>query len=1079
MKYLIGLLLISVFYLASAQNETLDAPVSNDESICGAGYVTFTATSSINDNDLEFEWYESSDGQLQFLGSLDGSIGRTQFITSFLISDKQFAVRVKLGNQVSPYTFVRAEVLNEATVLQQPAIQLCGEAYLEVETNMDSIESYQWQILVPDEFGQSFFQNLSTVSSNSVILTAIETGFYRAVVTDSTGCKAISSEVEVTNRQVVEFINSTVSCYDPSDPDSDRVTLTSDYGRSFTTYQWEESLDSINFSFVANTQSITVSKPRSQPFDTAFYRLTITEQNCSNDTIIGVYWRPLPEGSINHDNPLIGGDDFFFCDEDATGQRTLNLTTSSPNVVATWYTLNYSQLVTLDAIKSISGVSFPDFFPQFQALGVQGRELGTGNSIELQQENGTPFEVDGGLIYVELTDTVSNCSTITNGIFADSAFPFPIYGNRLAYNYPDGGNHIPACANDELTFISYDQSADAYAWLEYDAATDTYTEVDNDASFRITIDEGFSSKTYFLEVTKNGCTGLSEGFNVSTVDPPSVEIVNIDEEAVACNELPGILLVGEGSSDIISYQWYYSPDDVNYVFAPVDSAKHFYFATLSGYYKLEVSNKFCLSETESVRVEIPDTSAPDFVEVALEGDGDYCEGDELVITCNYSGPEVGYFWYYSFFELNGDDLSIELVELGGTSSPEITLDTRVFGEGLLEPMVVYFYILVIDGSCIYGSTNTPFVATINPSPNIEILFSDAPTLSERFFCGNETINAQVEVNNLAAVDIPDLDYIWTRYNPANDEYETIPGAIETSYTITEAGRYRSIASTSDNSCASISNDLDILTLPLRISGDNLYCEGNTISMRAEQGFIPDLSIIDYQWFYSTNGNEFDDLAGESSFELSIDPESDIYGPGSFYFQASYDGCVATSDTLSISENNNSFGSSFSVGASQVKGIPFEASVSLEIDLAGVTFNWEPAEFVSFSNGSSAVFTFPESHGPESSQIQLTISSPNGCEVFYEQLVVFEENTTLTFSKFITPNGDGLNDTFVINGLNTDQSNELIILDSWGNQLFEHSNYYNGTQESASLVNKLKSEGVYYYIFSTETQVMKGSFYLKD
>ncbi|WP_370090510.1 gliding motility-associated C-terminal domain-containing protein [Ekhidna sp.] len=1062
----------------------LVAPSTEDQVICGAGYVTLTATSSISNPNLEFEWFTATNGtQPVFLGSLDGSTGRSQFITSFLVADRRYAVRVRIGNSVSPYVYVQAEILNEAVVVQRPEIQLCGEAYLEAETDMDSIASYQWQILVPDEFGESFFQSLSTESADSSILIAVEAGFYRVVVTDSVGCSAISREMEVTSDPVVEFISSTFTCYDPLIPGDDLVTLESN-GRAFTEYQWEESLDSVTFTPVGNTKSIDVSKPTAQLYDTAYYRLTITEQNCSNDTTIAVYWRPYPEGEISHLNPAIGTDDFFYCGADAEPTRTLQFSSTYSNLKVEWMSINYSEFFTLDAFKSFSGEDGVSDYFQAKAMlgaGISERIIGDGDEVVLNQNDGNPFQIDGGLLFATITDTIAGCIGYSNAIFADAPFPFPLIGNKLAYDYPAGVNYVPACTGDELTFTSYDNTADSYAWLEYDEVSDTYTEVDSDATFSITVDENFSGGVYYLEVTKNGCTGLSEEFVVASADPPSVGITNVeDNEALACNDIPSVLLYGEGSDDVLEYQWYYSIDDVTYVPAPGDSTNSFYQATLDGYYTLSASNAFCSAETSPVYVEIPDSSDPDFVEAGIEGAFEYCEGDIIEISSDYErSSSTAYFWYYSFFLLDEEDVTIELVELGGSSSPDLTIDTRAIGTDLTEPLILYFYSLVLDGECIVGSANTPFAVRINPNPIIELQFADMPSSSEMFFCGDGDISVDVDVTNLSVVDFNDLSFTWRRYNPSEGIYDSLAGATSSSYTISQPGRYQCIASTADNTCFSISNDLDVLTLPTQIAGETLYCFGNDIFLQVNQGLLPDLSVFDFQWYYSGDSTDFEPISGETDPELLIGVEESLYGPGFFYFEVSYDGCVDVSEVLEVIENQNSFTSSLEVGTTQTKGIPFEASVILDEVEDGVTFMWEPAEFISFENNSKAVFKLPENYQSDSITIRVSVISENGCDVNHSVVVSLEEISEITFSKFISPNGDGLNDYFEIRGLNSQLENELQVIDAWGNKLFSFKNYFNQAQESERLINSLKGEGVYYYLFKVDGEVMKGSFYFKN
>jgi len=73
----------------------------------------------------------------------------------------------------------------------------------------------------------------------------------------------------------------------------------------------------------------------------------------------------------------------------------------------------------------------------------------------------------------------------------------------------------------------------------------------------------------------------------------------------------------------------------------------------------------------------------------------------------------------------------------------------------------------------------------------------------------------------------------------------------------------------------------------------------------------------------------------------------------------------------------------------------------------------------------------------------------------------------------TPNGDGINDVFEIRGLNQYQSNELQIVNRWGNEVFRAKGYQNNwTGEGLN-------EGTYYYLLrvkkagSDEVEVFKG------
>jgi gliding motility-associated-like protein len=72
----------------------------------------------------------------------------------------------------------------------------------------------------------------------------------------------------------------------------------------------------------------------------------------------------------------------------------------------------------------------------------------------------------------------------------------------------------------------------------------------------------------------------------------------------------------------------------------------------------------------------------------------------------------------------------------------------------------------------------------------------------------------------------------------------------------------------------------------------------------------------------------------------------------------------------------------------------------------------------------------------------------------------------------TPNGDGLNDTFIIPGLDQYLENDLTIINRWGNHVYEKKNYANEWTGDGLL------DGTYYYVLtaknpSGDTETYKG------
>jgi len=82
-------------------------------------------------------------------------------------------------------------------------------------------------------------------------------------------------------------------------------------------------------------------------------------------------------------------------------------------------------------------------------------------------------------------------------------------------------------------------------------------------------------------------------------------------------------------------------------------------------------------------------------------------------------------------------------------------------------------------------------------------------------------------------------------------------------------------------------------------------------------------------------------------------------------------------------------------------------------------------------------------------------------------VLVVSNPTLFIPQGFSPNGDGINETFVIKGL-PDGENELIIYNRWGNKVYENADYDNtwdGTANRGSNGNNKLPQGTYYYIMT--------------
>lgn len=119
---------------------------------------------------------------------------------------------------------------------------------------------------------------------------------------------------------------------------------------------------------------------------------------------------------------------------------------------------------------------------------------------------------------------------------------------------------------------------------------------------------------------------------------------------------------------------------------------------------------------------------------------------------------------------------------------------------------------------------------------------------------------------------------------------------------------------------------------------------------------------------------------------------------------------------------------------------------------------------------------------ESGEITSDIIEPN----LYSALTfgsILRGNGAITVYTLISPNGDGKNDTLIIEGLETSPDNELILFNRWGVEVFRKKNYDNsfgGISDGRATIDG-SSElpvGTYFYVLKLQDQKdLAGAFYI--
>lgn len=168
------------------------------------------------------------------------------------------------------------------------------------------------------------------------------------------------------------------------------------------------------------------------------------------------------------------------------------------------------------------------------------------------------------------------------------------------------------------------------------------------------------------------------------------------------------------------------------------------------------------------------------------------------------------------------------------------------------------------------------------------------------------------------------------------------------------------------------------------------------------------------------------------------------------------------------------------------------------NVAGTTYNWTNdntsigltasgngniSSFTAINNGSSidtALITVtPSFGGCEGTPVTFTIEVINDCDSIDPNDPTVDFNIPEGFS----PNGDDINDLFVIRGIDRFPSNSFMVFNRWGDKLFEANPYTNTWDGKSTTGIRIGGDelpvGTYFYVLDLgdESSIYKGTIYL--
>ena len=277
------------------------------------------------------------------------------------------------------------------------------------------------------------------------------------------------------------------------------------------------------------------------------------------------------------------------------------------------------------------------------------------------------------------------------------------------------------------------------------------------------------------------------------------------------------------------------------------------------------------------------------------------------------------------------------------------------------------------------------------------------------------------------------------------------------------------------------NENTIITLE---PANQVSCEGDAVSLLV----IADGTSLTYKWRNGTtdliNGLN---ISGVNSDMLTIDPVG-LLDASLNYNVVVYGTCAAndTSINVSITVNANPV-----AVASSNSPVCVNSTINLFSEtVLGGTYTWTGVNgYTSIEQNPVINSASTSDMGEYSLRVKLgaCISAPSVITVIVNKCLETDFNIPEGFS----PNGDLINDLFVVRGIDRFPNSKIVIFNRWGDKVFEASPYTNDWDGKATIGLILGEDelpiGTYFYILDlgsisepvlgSTSNVFKGTIYL--
>lgn len=587
------------------------------------------------------------------------------------------------------------------------------------------------------------------------------------------------------------------------------------------------------------------------------------------------------------------------------------------------------------------------------------------------------------------------------------------------YNY-----HAGDCPNDgNYTIINSSNTCFSDSWLSY---TEDHTPGDVNG-YMMLVNASYTPGDFYVDTVKNLCGGNTYEF--------SAWVTNVIKSS-ACNGnsiKPNLVFNIETPAKVVLGT--YSTGDIDATTSPVWKQYGLFFTTPAGNSTVVIritnnapggcGNDLALDDI-TFRPCGPKVTASVVIPGGTSTVISFCKDAAHPVTINgnvgngYSSPSLQ--WQESL------DKGATWKDLNGATANSLIVNKTTVG-------TYQYRLAVAQGGSISESncrvTSDPATVNIWDFP-IAAAKSNSPV------CEESPVQLEAGGGEL---------YNWTGPNNFSSSIKdpSFPA------TVNSTGVY--IVNVTDaNGCkASASTRLSVLPKPVvSVSSDKTICSGNSTPLAANGG-------VSYIWFPTTGISDIN-----SATPIATPPATTVYN----VIISNADNCKDTA-TVTITVNESPV-----ANAGPDKFMLKGDNIALDGSVSGgdVTISWIPPDFLS-----DPTIINPVTSITHDAVYTLRAVSKNGCGTDVDEVKVKVYNG-IYIPKAFTPNNDGRNDTWRIDGLLAFPKAVVSVYDRFGKKVFEGNNT---TVWDGNCKNQPASAGAYVYYINLKNgkPVLKGNLVL--